>query len=133
MINYYLLRQRDTMTPSSTFGYTRLKEDGTASSWAIWAVMPAYQDDPRTLRITSFGHYRLLEDVQTLIAAASAEARAQNCERISIWGMEEEARRVLLDRLGGSAKVIKRKEHLGCLAWYGEGKAEDVKWVGGEE
>ena len=132
LLNFLHVRNHHTSDPSDTYGYISTVDPEV---WVVWAIVQADQDDPKTLRITSVGYGRELErDVELLVAITAHQAKEHGCTRITLWGMEGEARRAVMHAVGeGNVEVVRRKEHLGAIAWYGPGEPEEVDWVRVEE
>jgi hypothetical protein len=132
LLNFLHVRNHHAADPSDTYGYISTIDP---TIWAVWAIVAADEDDPRTLRITSFGYGQDLgRDAELLVAITAQQAKEHGCTRITLWGMEDEAKQAVIEAAGkGNVDVVQRKEHLGAIAWYGPGEPEKVAWVRVEE
>ena len=140
LLNFLHVRNHHLSPPQNTYGYISSSD---ASAWGVWAIVDADADatahDPRTLKITSFGHGRDLKgDVEMLVMITAKQAEEHRCTRITIWGLEGHAKETVIRAVGlgggkGKVEVVQREEHLGGIAWYGPGEVDEVAWVRVEE
>jgi hypothetical protein len=147
LINYYLVRGVQNRSSSSkpksavpkpeteTFGFV----DQERGIWAVWLVDLSEDGTKATLRVTSVGvlsldeeEAKLRDDLARLKAIILSQAKNMGCDEITLWALPERIQKLWMES-EPTIKSVKRKEHLGALAWYGTGHGDEVQWEGGQE
>lgn len=140
LVNYYLVRgiQNRSLTMETpgteTYGFFIPN-----SMWAVWFAVFDEVESKYALKITSIGvlsldeeQSKLESDIARLKSIVLHQAKVIGCDEITIWALPERIQTLWLAS-ETSIRVVKRKDHLGAIAWYGSEHAHDVQWEGGEE
>lgn len=133
IVNYYLLRAPGGSSDSSddasiAYGYHDTEKPST---WAVWyKVEDKTGKEPTTLHVTALALSDPPTEFKDLLNILQAQARITGCSRITAWGLTEEMKNLWK---GAGGEVIRRKEHLGAMAWYGAREAGRVRLVCGGE
>lgn len=147
LINYYLVRGVQNRSSSSksksaipkpeteTFGFV----DQERGIWAVWLVDLSEDGTKATFRVTSVGvlsldeeEAKLGDDLARLKAILLSQAKNMGCDEVTLWALPERIQKLWMES-EPTIKSVKRKEHLGAIAWYGTGHGDEVQWEGGQE
>lgn len=62
----------------------------------------------------------------------TSQAKRHGCAQVEVWEVPDAIVQAWQERSRGKVKVVKRKEHLGAMVWYGQEPVEEVQAIGGE-
>ncbi|KAJ9123895.1 hypothetical protein QFC22_000683 [Naganishia vaughanmartiniae] len=109
---------------------------------SLIVLIPTYvPDEQATLKISYLSLPPTTDEVETTqhfndtFALLCSRARMYSCTLVEGWQLPQplvDAWQRWTSENGGNLVSLAREEHLGALAWYGEGPREKVEMVGGQ-
>jgi hypothetical protein len=102
---------------------------------SLITLVPVFDptEEAATLIVSFLG---ISPDESTIVESAydliTSQAQRYGCAQVEVWEVPETIVQAWQERSGGKVKVVKRKEHLGAMVWYGEEPVDEVQAIGGE-